>query len=119
MNPKFYRYSIAFAGLALGLSSSVQADDTRKSSGDTLLVDRVKQEQSLNAPTRGMLMSQVEKKFGAPVDKLSPAGGDSPKHPVINRWTYENFIVYFERDHVITSVAKHASATEIGPKGAN
>lgn len=84
---------------------------------DTLLVDRVKQEQTLAAPVRGMSMNQVEKKFGAPAQKMSPAGGDSAKHPVINRWAYDNFIVYFERDRVITAVAKHTSATEIGPKG--
>ena len=35
---------------------------------------------------------------------LQPRGGDSQKHPVINRWDYKTFIVYFEHDHVIHSV---------------
>lgn len=84
---------------------------------DTLLVDRAKTERSLDSPRRGMTMTQVERHFGAPKDKLAPAGGDSPRHPVINRWVYDNYIVYFERDHVISSVAVRATPSELGPKG--
>ena len=83
---------------------------------DTLLVDRVKQERSLDTPLRGMTMGQVEQRFGAPTEKLSPAGGDAPRHPVINRWVYNRYIVYFERDRVIDAVANRATPTEIGPK---
>jgi hypothetical protein len=35
---------------------------------------------------------------------------------VINRWEYPNYIVYFERNIVIDSVAVHASPGELGPK---
>ena len=63
-----------------------------------------------------MTMAQVEPQFGPPASKLSPAGGDAPTHPVINRWSYGRFTVYFERDRVIDSVVTRASATEIGPK---
>lgn len=83
---------------------------------DTLLVDRVKQESALDVPHRGMTMTQVEHRFGAPTDKLSPAGGDAPRHPVINRWVYNGYVVYFERDRVIDAVANRATPTEIGPK---
>jgi hypothetical protein len=85
---------------------------------DTLLVDRVKAERSMSAPRRGMTMSQVERAYGTPSEKLSPAGGDAPRHPTINRWVYPSYIVYFERDHVINSVAQRATPNEIGPKGA-
>jgi len=64
-----------------------------------------------NGPKRGMTMAQVEKHFGAPRDKLAPAGGDAPRHPVINRWVYPDYTVYFERDRVIDSVANRAAAT--------
>jgi hypothetical protein len=84
---------------------------------DTLLVDRAKSTNGLGEPRRGMSMAQVERNYGAPKDKLSPAGGDSPKHPVINRWVYDNYIVYFEREHVISSVAVRATPSEVGPKG--
>ena len=60
----------------------------------------------------------VETPYGAPSDKLVPAGGDSARHPTINRWVYPSYIVYFERDHVINSVAQRATPNEIGPKGA-
>ena len=72
--------------------------------GDSLLINRVQQEQGMNLPTRGMTMAQVEKRFGAPQRKLQPRGGDTKKHPVINRWDYSDFIVYFEHEHVIHSV---------------
>ena len=84
---------------------------------ETLLVDRVKQERSLDTPHRGMSMAQVESRFGPPRDKMAPAGGDAPRHPVINRWVYDSYIVYFERDRVISSVAARATPNEIGPKG--
>jgi hypothetical protein len=96
---------------ALGCCSLAQAD--------TLLVDRVKQERHMDSPGRGMSMAQVEQRFGAPKDKLSPAGGDTKLHPVINRWVYDNYIVYFERDRVITTVAARATPSELGPKPAN
>lgn len=55
-------------------------------------------------PARGLSMAQVEKRYGAPKAKLAPAGGDSAVHPVINRWQYDGFTVYFERETVIHSV---------------
>ncbi|HMM56870.1 MAG: hypothetical protein DYH18_06745 [Xanthomonadales bacterium PRO7] len=83
---------------------------------ETLLMKRVREERGMNAPHRGMSMAQVERRFGAPTAKLSPAGGDAPRHPVINRWEYPNYIVYFEHSTVIDSVAVHATPGEIGPK---
>ncbi len=65
-----------------------------------------------NMPVRGMSMAQVEKRFGAPAEKLAPAGGDAPKHPTINRWRYAGYTVYFERSRVIHSVVDAAPATK-------
>jgi hypothetical protein len=61
-----------------------------------------------NLPGRGMSMAQVEQRFGAPAEKLSPAGGDTPRHPTINRWRYNGYTVYFERSRVIHSVVDEA-----------
>ena len=36
----------------------------------------------------------------------------------INRWTYANFTVYFEKNRVIDAVANKADANEVGPKPA-
>jgi hypothetical protein len=96
----------AVAAFALGQTAQAE----------TLLMKRVREERGMNAPRRGMSMEQVERRFGAPQNKLAAAGGDAPKHPVINRWEYPNYIVYFERNIVIDSVAVHASPDELGPK---
>ncbi len=53
----------------------------------------------VNTPARGMSMSQVESKFGAPSSK-APAVGTPP----ISRWQYPSFVVYFESEHVIQAV---------------
>jgi hypothetical protein len=62
-----------------------------------------------DGPRRGLTMAEVERKFGTPRDKLPPVGGDAPRHPVIHRWVYPDFTVYFERDRVIDSVASSPS----------
>lgn len=86
---------------------------------DNLLIHRVQQEKSMNLPQRGMSMAQVEKRYGAPQRKLSPRGGDSAKHPVIKRWEYANFIVYFSHDHVIHSVLNTPAGNNQHPATAN
>ena len=83
---------------------------------ETLLVERVQQENHAAMPARGMSMAQVQARFGAPTDRLDPRGGQKRDWPTINRWTYPGFVVYFERDKVIDAVAIRAAANEIGPK---
>jgi hypothetical protein len=98
---------LAAVGLAVFASSA---------GADTLLMERTQKEASMALPTRGMSMAQVESRYGTPRSKLDPRGGNKPQHPVINRWDYDNFIVYFERTHVIDAVVKRADASELGPK---
>lgn len=74
-------------------------------SADSLLIENSMRGQSLAAPTRGLSMSQVERRYGAPLQKLATVGGSSAKQPPINRWRYAEFTVVFERNHVIHSVA--------------
>lgn len=105
-------YLTALALLAACLALPAQAQRA-----DTLLVDRAKASKSLdNAPARGTSMAQVEARFGAPTQKLEPRGGQQPQWPVIHRWVYPDYTVYFERSHVIDVVAHRASPREIGPK---
>jgi hypothetical protein len=87
-------------------------------SAETLLIDRVQQENKAALPTRGMTMAQVEARFGVPADRLDPRGGQKHQWPTINRWSYPAFTVYFEKNKVIDAVANKADATEIGPKPA-
>ena len=86
------------------------------SAGDTLLIERVQKENRAALPARGMSMAQVEARYGAPQAKLEPRGGQSAAWPVIHRWSYAGFTVYFERDKVIDAVENKASPNEIGPK---
>ena len=54
---------------------------------------------TVNLPGRGMNMTQVEERFGSPLQKL-PEVGDPP----IIRWIYPDYTVYFEYQYVINSV---------------
>lgn len=83
--------------------------------GDSLLLRRVQQEQGMHLPRRGLSMAQVEKTWGAPLHKLAPRGGGSVHQPVINRWDYAHFIVYFERSHVIHSVLNTPAGNNLHP----
>ena len=113
---------IAVAAFALAFAFAAFAQDTgqaqavRVEEGDTLLIERVQEENSAALPARGMTMQQVESRFGAPSDKLDPRGGQKRQWPTINRWTYPAFTVYFEKNKVIDAVANKAGATDVGPK---
>ena len=87
--------TLVVAAAPFALPSSAQAESIHM---------KVQQEQGMNLPRRGLTMAQVERQYGAPVRKLQTRGGDSTKHPPINRWEYASYIVYFERNHVIHSV---------------
>lgn len=106
------RTLLLIAGLTLAAGALAPAH------ADTLLVDRVKREAEAPLPGRGLTMAQVETRYGAPVSKGAPVGGASAKQPPITRWTYADYTVYFENDHVVHSVLNKATAREEGPKPA-
>lgn len=54
-------------------------------------------------PSRGTSMADVKRRYGAPL-ATSSAGGSGPKQPLINRWDYDGFSVFFEKQLVIDSV---------------
>jgi hypothetical protein len=80
---------------------------------ETLLIERTQRDAAVERPKRGALMAQVEKQFGEPLSKSAAVG-----KPPITRWTYAAFSVYFEHDHVISSVLNKSSPRELGPKPA-
>ena len=82
---------------------------------DTLLIERVQHETS-EMPARGMTMSDVEARFGAPTERMDPRGGQKRQWPTIHRWVYPAFTVYFENSRVIDAVANQATPGETGPK---
>ena len=111
-------FVLAIAGAASAQTRPAPAQDTRIVQGDTLLIERVQEENKAAMPARGMTTQQVEARFGAPGDRLDPRGGQKRQWPTINRWTYPAFTVYFEKNKVIDAVATKADAGEVGPKPA-
>lgn len=85
---------------------------------DVLLIERVQAAQAKDLPARGLTMEQVQARWGTPQAQMEPRGGQKPQWPVINRWNYPEFTVYFERDRVIDAVLIKAAAEEVGPKPA-
>jgi hypothetical protein len=69
---------------------------------ETLVVDDqlTLRDSTVERPKRGSTMSDVEKHFGAPVEKHATVG-----QPPITRWDYAGFSVFFEHDRVIHAVA--------------
>jgi hypothetical protein len=102
MKLKFVLGSAPLLATILLAATSVHADtfDVRKNAAIGTRSD---------LPRRGLSMTQVEQRYGAPVEKLPTAGGDAPRHPPINRWRYNGYTVYFERNRVIHSVVDTAS----------
>ena len=111
-----HRHTLPFVaafslGAGLAASQAAYAQET--------LSQRVQEEKTMHLPQRGMSMAQVEKQYGAPLRKLSPRGGDSARHPTINRWEYSNFIVYFEKSHVIHAVLNTPAGNNRNPAAVN
>jgi hypothetical protein len=112
---KHHPYRLMLAALAIGGGLAV----AQTAFAQETLNQRVQDEKGMNLPARGLSMAQVEKQYGAPLRKLSPRGGDSSKHPTINRWEYANFIVYFENSHVIHSVLNTPAGNNRNPNAVN
>ena len=57
--------------------------------------------ESMALPETGQSREAVRKRFGDPVSTSGPVG-----EPPISQWHYDNFVVYFEYNHVIHAVAR-------------
>jgi hypothetical protein len=97
--------TLAIAGLA-GLAPICRADIVASQDGIAV------RDAGVAAPARGMTMTQVTSKFGAPASKVAAVG-----NPPISRWEYPGFVVYFERDHVIHSVVSGTESPGVGTPG--
>ena len=68
---------------------------------DVLIIEKL-EAAKIEMPMRGATMERVRQLFGAPESVSGPVGD-----PPITRWNYGNFVVVFEHNRVIHSVAKH------------
>lgn len=91
---------LAAIGLACGLGLAPSYGQ------DLQMVDAPSAQARTDTPTRGMSKTQVERKYGAPSDRVAAVG-----NPPISSWVYPSYVVYFEYDHVI-----HAVVTQLAAK---
>ncbi|NHA15237.1 hypothetical protein [Thioalkalivibrio sp. XN279] len=68
---------------------------------DVLIIEKLEAEK-IEMPVRGATMQRVQQVFGAPQSVSGPVG-----EPPITRWNYDKFVVVFEHNRVIHSVARH------------
>lgn len=66
---------------------------------DVLLIDSVQSAHARGLPRTGQTMDEVRSEWGTPESEYSAVGS-----PPITRWVFDDFSVYFEYDHVISSV---------------
>ncbi|MGY6555100.1 MAG: hypothetical protein ACXIUM_11345 [Wenzhouxiangella sp.] len=76
-----------------------EATTERQTRGDILLIEKVRERMARDLPRNGLSMTEVERRFGAPLERR-PAVGEPP----ITRWVFEDYSVFFEHQLVIESV---------------
>ena len=89
--------SIAMTVLGSALIPLAQADQVKvpvMSQGDR---------ETMALPDTGQTRKNVRQRFGDPVSTSGPVGD-----PPISQWHYNDFVVYFEYNHVIHTVARNA-----------
>ena len=84
---------VSVAALALGAVAPVMAE-TLAINGEVTI-----KPSGVETPQRGLTMTAVEARFGAPANKSGPVG-----NPAITKWFYPNFVVVFENDRVLHAV---------------
>lgn len=85
--------------LALLFAISALLTFSVTASADVLLIEEVRQAESMDLPTNGMSKEDVRARFGEPVTTHAPVG-----EPPITRWDYQHWSVYFEYDLVLNAV---------------
>ena len=93
------RLFLATLLLMLALPTAQADRSDRLTTGDLLLIEKVRERLSRDLPGNGLRMTEVEARFGAPVERRGPIG-----EPPITRWIYQDYSVYFEHQLVIESV---------------
>jgi hypothetical protein len=92
--------------LSLALAALVLAGPgLRVASAEELQTPPAPEASSVQMPKRGMSMDKVEASFGAPTKRVPAVGGANAHQPPISRWEYPGFVVYFENDKVVHTVA--------------
>ncbi len=80
---------------------------SQPATAEVLLIDAINEApmnsaEGLPRPKRGMTMEQVRQHYGLPATEYPQVG-----EPPITRWDYDQYSVFFEYQHVLTSVVHH------------
>lgn len=76
-----------------------EAQADRQTSGDILLIEKVRERMTRDLPRNGLSMAEVERRFGSPLERRAAVG-----EPPITRWVFDDYSVFFEHQLVIESV---------------
>ncbi|WP_228160580.1 hypothetical protein [Marinobacter bohaiensis] len=88
--------ALVAGGLLWGAAGSVAADELK-----TPVMQQGADREQVQMPRHGQSQQQVRSDYGQPQTVKGPVGD-----PPITQWVYDDFVVYFEYDHVIHSVKK-------------
>ena len=88
--------------LAFMLTLTIQV-----ANADVLIIDEVRQADSMALPKNGQNKATVEARFGTPTQKLAAVGD-----PPISSWKYGKYSVYFEYDLVLFTVLHPGAVIE-------
>jgi hypothetical protein len=91
--------------LSLALAAVLAGPGMGAASAEELNTPAAAPEASSSRPARGMSMEKVEASFGAPTRRVPAVGGGNAQQPPITRWEYPGFVVYFENNLVVHTVA--------------
>ena len=103
LTAKLIGVSLAFSLSVTFFAPSIQAETVQ------IPIGQQGQNKSIQRPRTGQSQEAVRQQFGNPIDWTNPVGD-----PPITKWTYGDFVVYFEYDHVIHSVLKHTPQPDSG-----
>jgi hypothetical protein len=98
MNSLQYNIQIAIASVLIAIGMSLASGATAEQI--KVPIGQQATSQPVKMPSKGMSQSAVKATFGDPIE-TTPAKGQPP----ISSWKYSDFVVYFEYDQVIHSVA--------------
>jgi hypothetical protein len=84
---------------------------TTPAAADVLLIEEVRQAETMTVPENGTSMADVEARFGAPASKDGPVGD-----PPITQWVYDRWSVYFEYDKVLFTVLHKGEVIKPAPE---
>lgn len=74
---------------------------------DVLLIDEVRQSESMQLPINGQSKADTQANYGTPAKKHTAVGD-----PPITRWDYDKYSVYFEYNLVLFSVLNPGAVIE-------